>query len=212
MRILGSKLWLGIVGGVAAGALVAVAWMAPAAVANASSTTLPGAAHLQQQQPEQQQAQWRDLRLAHLFKQEGLQAQIQADRIAMARDAADQAQQRLDQLTAQGRDVTVLTTALGTFRTQIDAAQTAWNSNQAALNAKAGFDANGQVVDASQAQTTVRDVANGLRNNGTLLLDAAREFRQAVREYRQANAASPKPANPPTPTPQAGQPNAYQGL
>jgi hypothetical protein len=101
-------------------------------------------------------------------------------------------------------------TALGTLRTQIDAAQTAWNSNQVVLDARAGFDANGQVVNASQAQTTVRDVGNGLRNTRTILRDAGREFRQAVREYRQAQKATVQTVNPPTATPQHGQPNGNQ--
>jgi uncharacterized protein YukE len=154
-----------------------------APAAQAASTPIQAAqpAGLYQSEGSDEGAGWR---LPHLLKQELLVLSIQEDRLKMAREGAETAQQRIDEDKAAGKDTTAIQSALDTFKSQIEVAQSSWNAAKSILEARAGFDANGQVTDLQQARDTVRDAGRALRDTGHTLRDAAREFRRAVRDYR----------------------------
>jgi membrane-associated HD superfamily phosphohydrolase len=124
-----------------------------------------------------------DRRLQHLLTQELLLLSIQEDRLQLAREEAANAQQRIDEEKTAGKDTTAIQSALDTFKSQIEVAQSFWNTARSILDAKAGFDANGQVVDREQARETLREADRALRDAGHTLRDAAAVFRRAVRDY-----------------------------
>jgi uncharacterized protein YukE len=158
-----------------------LAGSAPAVQAASAPIQAAQTAGLYQGRGSDERAGWR---LPHLLKQELLVLSIQENRLKMAREAAENAQQRIDEDKAAGKDTTAIQAALDTFKSQIEVAQSSWNTAKSILEAKAGFDANGQVTDLQQARDTLREAGRALRDTGDTLRDAAREFRRAVQDYR----------------------------
>ena len=123
-------------------------------------------------------------RLAHRLRKQQLLLDGQANRLSMAREEVTFVQGRIDAESARGQDTTAIQAALDTFETQIEVAQGYWNTAQGILDAKAGFDASGNVADQEQARTTLQQAGDAQRECGHTLRNAAYEFRGAAREYR----------------------------
>lgn len=126
-------------------------------------------------------------RLEYRLKQTKLLLQGQQNRIDLARLAAEEAQDRIESLKAEGKDTASLESALAIFNDQIDEAQARHDEAQDIIDAHAGFDAKGKVTDAEQAKTTLRDARVAMREAQEILRNAGREFRQAVRDFRLSN-------------------------
>jgi len=179
-----SRACLTIISGVTAGVIVVTGGLlvsAPAAHAAEVSAESSQSLRLDQHDEERE-----NRRLQHLFKQQKLMLAIQEDRLVMAREAAADAQDRIDELKAEGKDTAGIEAALATFNAGIEAAQSSWNTASTILSAGAGFDDNGQVIDQEQARETVRSAGQALQDTGRTLRRAAADFRHAARQFRQA--------------------------
>lgn len=133
------------------------------------------------------QPQKEHINLEYALKQEQLRLTGQQERLGLARQHAANAQSLIDQLSAQGKDTAKIQAALDTFKTQIEAAQTAHDKAKQILDAKAGFDANGKVTDAKQARETLQSARQAMEEARKILQQADQNFRQAMKEFRQNN-------------------------
>lgn len=170
---IGTKTLLGIIGGLVIWVMVIVGGggSIPASVAYAATP----------------QPQNNHLRLEYALKREQLRLTGQQDRLDLARQRAADVQSWIDELSGQGKDTSKIQTALNTFKTQLEAAQTAHDEAKQILDAKAGFDANGKVTDPDQARETLQSARKAMEEARQILQQAAKDFRQAMREFRQAN-------------------------
>jgi len=173
-----------IISGVTAGIIVITGGLlASVPVANAAGVSAEPSLSLQLDQHDEERG---NRRLQHLFKQQKLMLAIQEDRLVMAREAAADAQERIDEVKSEGKDTAEIEAALATFNAGIEAAQSSWNTASSILSIGAGFDDNGQVIDQEQARETVRSAGQALQDTGRVLRRAAADFRHAARQFRQA--------------------------
>lgn len=104
-------------------------------------------------------------------------------------------QTRLDKAKANGKDVSSVQTALDAFSTAVNNVQPIYADIQTIIQSHAGFDASGNVTDATQALQTVQDFRSKIQEIRQVRLGAAgKALREAIKAFRQAN-------QPPTPTP-----------
>ena len=122
------------------------------------------------------------------------------DRLGKLYAGADQGftkiQNLLDQARARGLDVSQLQAAFDAFKNALPAARPFYLQAKAAVDAHAGFDAAGNLIDVQAARSTVQSVHASLVQFRTALNGTAKALRQAIRAFR---AAHPRP----TPTPAA---------
>jgi post-segregation antitoxin (ccd killing protein) len=100
---------------------------------------------------------------------------------------ADRIAELIDQARERGRDVSALESALASFRSAMDSAQTKHNRGVAILTAHAGFDLQGEVTDLKAAWETVRSAGAEFRDAGKTIASALRELHTAIRDWREAN-------------------------
>jgi hypothetical protein len=136
-----------------------------------------------------------DTRLEFQLQRLQLFLQGQGLRLDMSRTIATQTQTWIDALKADGKDTSALQSALDAFNGQVQAMQAAHDKAKGVLDAKAGFDAGGKVVDAGQARQTVQDARQAMKDAHGIIKSASDAFRDAVKAFRQAN----KPKVPPAP-------------
>ena len=136
-----------------------------------------------------------DTRLEFQLQRLQLVLQGQGLRLEMSRTIITQTQTWIDALKADGKDTSALQSALDAFSGQVQATQAAHDQAKSILDAKAGFDAGGKVVDAGQARQTVQDARQAMKEAHQSIKSASDAFRDAVKAFRQAN----KPQNPPKP-------------
>ncbi len=121
------------------------------------------------------------------------------DRLGVFFDHADQrisdAQELIDKAKRNGKDVSSLQNALDALAAAVKDARPIYESGKGILAAHQGFDANGKVTDYGKAVETLRDLRDKLREIRRIVLEPARQLREAIRAFRQAN----RPAQTPTP-------------
>jgi hypothetical protein len=122
--------------------------------------------------------------LEHLYQRELWALEGQAMQLDFSRETAALAQEWIDDLAEQGKDVTGLVNALAAFNAGLEEAQGYHDTASPILSEHAGFDDNGKVVDQDQATETVRNAGRALRDAHRALLDAAIDFRRAVADWR----------------------------
>jgi hypothetical protein len=127
------------------------------------------------------------LLLENLLKREQIVINDQQARLTLSQQAVGKAQQWIADLQAEGKDTTTLQTALSAFQTALTQAQTSLNTAKQALDAHAGFDASGQMIDATQAWKTLIDAGRAERQFHLTITQATIDVRAAVRAYLQAN-------------------------
>ncbi len=138
----------------------------------------------------------RDFRTArsHLTQENRLareQKQLSAEqkRLDQANKTATNTQSFIDKQKSNGKDTSKVEAALGDFKTAITSAQGSFDSAKSTLDARAGFDGNGQVTDAAQARGTLQTVAKAFQQMNQTLGQAGRVLRQAIKDFRAANKA-----------------------
>jgi hypothetical protein len=104
-------------------------------------------------------------------------------------------QNLIERAEEKGWDTTVVQTALDAFTAAIPASQAAHDKGAAIVANHAGFDANGHVVDRTQAVETVKSLAQVLKDSRTAMDGTARALHEALRKFRQAH----PPVQNPTP-------------
>ncbi len=100
---------------------------------------------------------------------------------------ADRLVQLIDEARQRGRDVTALESALASFHSAMDSAQSTHNRGVAILTAHAGFDLQGEVTDLKAAWETVRSAGKEFRDAGKTIASALRELHSAIHDWREAN-------------------------
>ena len=164
--------------GLAAGLILAVVAVAlPGAFAYAAPAGAPSNAPLAQN----------GIRLENLLKREQIILSNQQERLNLSNQVVTAAQTWISRLQGQGKDVMALQNALTAFQAGLAQAQTSFTTAQNTLNAHSGFDANGKVTDRAQALQTVTEAGRAERQFHLTITQATITFRQAVRQYRQAN-------------------------
>lgn len=143
-------------------------------------------------QPNQQSAQAKQKvidRLEKEYQREQKAIETQSTRLGKADAFVGKAQQRIDGLKSQGKDVTLLLTALDNFQQMLKAAHADHDSAVAILKAHAGFDANGKVTDIQLARSTVQQAAHLMKQVQQDVRPSMRDLAQAIRQFVKANRA-----------------------
>ena len=124
---------------------------------------------------------------------------LQTNNLSKMDVIAGKAQTRIDRLAAKGLDTTNLTTALEEFNAQLPAINAEHLKAMQILNTHAGFDANANVINAANAKQTLLDARAALKDTRTQMIAALKNLRQAMKDFRTANA----PITTPTVVPQS---------
>jgi len=130
-------------------------------------------------------------RLERVYQRLLRAAQAQAGHLEQAGQAAQRAQEWIDKLAAEGKDVGELQAALANFEAALAGAQGYHQEAQAILETHAGFDDQGRVTDRAQALETVRDAGRALRDAHRTLKDGLIDLRRAVRDWRREHRPQP---------------------
>jgi hypothetical protein len=124
-----------------------------------------------------------------------LRQQIRHDRLGVMFDHVqqriDRVQQLIDRAKANGKDVTAIQIALDDFSGAVQQARPIYEGMQGIISSHQGFDANGNVTDATLAAGTVKDMQENFQGLRDTLSGTAKALRDAVREFRQANQPTP---------------------
>jgi hypothetical protein len=96
-------------------------------------------------------------------------------------------QEMIDKAAANGREVSALQAALDAFAAALNEARPAYESTQTIVDLHNGFDANGKVIDAEQAQATVQEMRAKLGEVKSLMNGTGRALREALKAFREAN-------------------------
>lgn len=133
----------------------------------------------------------RDLQKAMRFS--ALSARLRAEqaRLGAEQKRLDQAnrlvttvQARIDALNGKGKDSSPLVSALASFKSSVGTAQGSYNSAKATLDARAGFDGNGQVTDVGQARSTLRSAQSAIQQFQKTVRQALADLHKAIRGFR----------------------------
>ena len=124
--------------------------------------------------------------LEHALQRLTLVLQIQSDRLSLANLTVGQTREWIAKLQNEGKDTADLESAVSAFEIALASGQEAHDGAQSAANNKAGFDANGQIVDESQARQTIEAIRDGMRLCAETINPATRRLHEAVREYRES--------------------------
>lgn len=125
-------------------------------------------------------------RIELYYQREILSLHNQTERLRLANQVADKAQELIDALKAEGKDTVSLETGLATYRGELAEAQALYDQSNATLSVHAGFDENGKVTDRTQALQTLGDASLTLQETHLTLRFAALDFHQVIREWREA--------------------------
>jgi cytochrome c556 len=109
----------------------------------------------------------------------------------------DRAQELIDRATDKGLDTSAVQAALNAFSAAVGSSGPLYNEIDALITTHAGFDANGKVMDAAQAQATVQSVRAKLDELRTSMDGTGKALREAIRAFREANKPVNKPVNKP---------------
>jgi len=137
-------------------------------------------------------------RLERLYQREQNYLGRAQRRLDQAARLATKVQGRIDTLNSQGKDASRLEAALTSLKTSIASAQGYYESARSILDTHAGFDANGQVTDLSQARETVKAAAKAERNFQQTIRQIARKIVHYLAKDRKqiGNAFRGSPATP----------------
>lgn len=111
----------------------------------------------------------------------------QEERLAGADDRIVDFEERIAGLKAEGKDVTALEEAVAAYAGAVNEAKALNGDAAAILQAHAGFDADGNVVDAAAAKETLKSAGEKLRAAVKDLRPSLREVLRVLREYRRDN-------------------------
>ena len=125
-------------------------------------------------------------RLTYALKWITLRLDAQQDHIDNALAAADLMEEIIADEKVKGNDTSELEAALADARANLAEAQASHDTAAQILDKKAGFDDEGNVVDAQQARDTLKEAGRAMRDAAQILRDTQQDFREALRDYRQS--------------------------
>lgn len=118
------------------------------------------------------------------------------EKIGNTEKAIGKAQQLIDRIAQNGKDVSAVQAALDAFADAVDDAKPIYDSAQAIIDSHAGFDADGKVTDSEQAKETVRAMGEKLKEIKDAMGGTGKALRDALHAFREAN---PRPEKTPIP-------------
>ena len=185
MNIKGSHLKQVVIVGAIMVALVAGAFLAPVVQAAAPGQAgTPPAPQNQAPQNSGETAAQRASRLENRFQSEQKWLQAQQSRLDQLNTRAGKVETLIEGLKGKGLDTSLLETALADFKAALASATTMHQDAAGVLNTHAGFDANGKVTDAQQAQMTIQAAGQSLQEARQTLNKATRDLVKDMRQFR----------------------------
>ncbi len=130
-------------------------------------------------------------RLEAAFERQEANLVRQAENIQKLSQISAKAQERIDALKEKGKDVSSLEAALAAFESTIPGINASHQVAVDLIAGHAGFGDNGKVTDIQTAGATVKSIHEALKSTRQMMIEAARDLRQAIRSYREENAPSP---------------------
>ncbi len=124
-----------------------------------------------------------------------LAADTHALHLEYGADMVERVQEWIYTFAEEGEDVSELQSALDGFEAALAESQDYHQAAQAILDAHAGFDEDGRVTDREQAQETIREAGQLLRDARRALKDGAANLRRALRDWRREH--RPRPSGSP---------------
>ncbi|MEW6028707.1 MAG: hypothetical protein ACOYZ8_00985 [Chloroflexota bacterium] len=126
-------------------------------------------------------------------------AQARHERVGSFLDRSDDMIARLEEWLAkmkeQGKDTSAVEAALADFEDALEEVKPIYESASEIVAAHAGFDVDGKVTDAAQAQQTLKDLHAKSQEAKEAMDGAGKALREAVKAFREANgSARPKTA------------------
>lgn len=105
-------------------------------------------------------------------------------------------QERIDEASEKGKDVTALQAALHAFESALMSGKPVYDSISVIVNAHQGFDANGKVTDVELAKSTVGEMREKMQELKSAMNGTGKALREALKAFREANKPD-KPENAP---------------
>jgi hypothetical protein len=96
-------------------------------------------------------------------------------------------QARIDKAAANGKDVTALQAALDAFESALKSAKPTYDSISGIVSSHQGFDANGKVIDAEKAKSTVKEMRTKMVELKSAMGGTGKALRAALKAFRAAN-------------------------
>ncbi len=96
-------------------------------------------------------------------------------------------QERIDKAAENGKDISALQSALDAYKAAMNAAQPVYTSLAGIVDTHAGFDANGKVIDAEQAKSTLEQVRAKLQEIKSTMGGTFKALREALKTFRDIN-------------------------
>jgi hypothetical protein len=128
-----------------------------------------------------------DQLLHNWYLREQVWLSAQQNHLDRANQLATKLQTYITKQQGQGKDTASLQAALTTFQQQVGTAQSAHDTAASTLSTHAGFDANGQVTDTSQARQTIVSARQSMYDAHLDLKQAVVDLHNAFRQWREAN-------------------------
>jgi hypothetical protein len=117
------------------------------------------------------------------FMREKNALSAQQTHVKEAQDVEQKTQTAINKLTSEGKDASWLSSALASFTQGVSTAESYNNQAAGILNTAAGFDGSGNVTDARQALTTIRQAGHYLREAHLAITQATLDFRAAISSH-----------------------------
>ncbi|MBE0670463.1 MAG: hypothetical protein IH588_07740 [Anaerolineales bacterium] len=96
-------------------------------------------------------------------------------------------QERIDKAASNGKDVSSLQSALDAYKAALNAAQPMYSGLAEIVDTHAGFDANGKVIDAEQAKSTLEQVRTKLQEIKSTMGGTFKALHEALKAFRDIN-------------------------
>ncbi len=128
-------------------------------------------------------------RLERLWQREQALYEREGNLLAKADGFIAKVQTLLDRASQKGWDVSAVQAALEAFSSAIPAAEAAHAPGEAIIRTHSGFNANGEVTDPEKAVTTVKALAQVLKDTRIAMNGTGKALWQAIRDLRQTHRA-----------------------
>jgi hypothetical protein len=96
-------------------------------------------------------------------------------------------QSRIDTAVENGKDVTSLQAALDAYAAALTATQLQYEELGQVFRTHSGFDANGRVIDAEKAQSTIKEAREQMKAIRDSMGGTFKALREALKAFREAN-------------------------
>lgn len=124
-------------------------------------------------------------RLENVFAKQKVSQDMQGQRLSNVDEVKARLEHFILEEQDKGRDTSILEDALNAFNTSIKSAASDHERAEKLLNARAGFDSNGQVTDEVEARETVKEIGESQRGFHLTASQAVADLRHSICSYRQ---------------------------